>query len=342
MQTLTNPADIANRYQTYFQRKLLPKLVYNLVMDQFGDHVDLPKNVGAKTMRFYRKRQADSSQVSTLTEGVALATYTEVTTGYVDVTLAQLGQITKLSDILQWTDIFNWLEQSIDTMGDDAAKKCDDIIRAAIVLAMLNSNTLNGFERFCGVPSTANSANDFATLAALPANQTQWTRNAGLGAVTQLKVNKVPMSGGRYVAAVAPAVVHDIRKDDALLKLMQYSKPEMMFNREMFTLDGARYVEHDNAHQETVYGTYLSTGAVYTTMYIGRNAYGVPKLAGTSSPMAPQVVINNKAEKVDLLNQYALAGWKAYYQAFVQQTNLTGDPFRIALLRSQSTFNSNQ
>jgi N4-gp56 family major capsid protein len=337
-QTLTNPADVANRLQTYFSRKLLDPIENTLVLDQFAQTEDLPANMAAKTIRFFRRRQAGAN-ANPLTEGVAIAAYAEVASGYVDCTLSQRGEAAKLSDILQWTDIFNWLNQNVDTLVEDAALDFDTITRNAIVTGLNNSN--GNYERFSGVQNTGNSAADFTSLAGLsPAAGASFSRNAALACATQLMSHKVPRMNGGYVGVLPPQVMHDVRKDPTWILSAQYGKQETLYKHEVITLDGIRYVEGTNPFVESVYGTYNSAGSIFTTMIIGRGAYGTPKLTKTTSPMKPQIIINNKPDKSDPLNQFTTLGWKAYWGAVALITNLAvgDDPPHFVLYRSKSSF----
>lgn len=336
-QTTTNPADVANRFQTYFSRKMLAPIENNLVLHQFADAPeDVPANKGAKTIRFFRRRPASTTDVVSLTEGTPITTFTEVTTGYVDCTLAQQGEATKLSDVLMATDIFNWLQHSIETMGEDCALNFDTVTRNVLRTAMNNTNGL--FERFAGVTNTLNSGNDFASMMALSAANASFTRLRALACMTQLSANKIPAIKGNYVAVTCPEVMHDIRQDTTWLEAAKYSQPQKIWNREVITLDGVRYIEQNNPFRETTYGTFAAAGAAYTTWFLGRQAYGCPKLSKLGNPLKPQVIINNRPDKADPLNQFVTAGWKAYWNATPLWTNLSGDPIRLVQFRSKSTF----
>jgi N4-gp56 family major capsid protein len=341
MQTTTNPADVADRYQRYFSRQLLYHAVNSLKLHDYAAQRDLPKNAGATFIRFYRKRVADDSQVETLTEGVASSTFTEVSSSKIDVDLAQLGEKTKISDIRTWTEIFNWLQQSIGTMGEDAALKCDSVIRNAIV-----SDSTNGLkdidgdgqERFCGVGTTgytpgAASTVDYASLLGTGPASAKLTRVYGLMAATQLRVNKTPKIGGKYICILPPQIQHDVVQDPDWLDKAKFSTPEKLEKGVIGELDGVEYYEATNPFIEgAVYGTYNSSGSVYSALYFGRDAYGVVKLAGTSSPMKPSVTILKDADKSDPHNQFSIAAWKAYYAAVCLNTEF------IVNVRAKSTF----
>ncbi len=342
-QTTTNPADIANRLQTYFNRTMLEPIENTLVLYQFAQYGDVPANKGAQTMRFYRRRQADRSNVSGLTEGVAISTFAEVTTGYVDVTLSQRGEAAKLSDILQWVDIFNWVKQNMDTLIEDAALDFDTITRNALITGLTTTLANSKFERFAGVQNTGVSATDFASLAGLNPNAgAAFSRNGALACATQLMSQKVPRINGGYVGVLPPQVMHDVRKDGTWLLSAQYQDKQALYKHEVITLDGIRYVEATNPFTELgTYGTLDTSGnsqTIFSTIILGRGAFGTPKLTGTASPVKPQIIVNNKPDKSDPLNQFTVLGWKAYWNAIAILTSLANDPAHYCIYRSKSTF----
>lgn len=357
----SNPADVANRLQTLYSKKLLPHVENQLVWDQFGQRESIPANVGSSTIRFFRKRAASTSGVVALTEGTPITQFTTMEMGYVDLPLKQRGEACKITDILRAIDLFKPLEQNIETMGEDAALDFDTITRNSIVanpavaahgltstLATLYGSD-SGFERWAGLVPSGTSATDFASLAGLSAAQAKITRIVALGCATKLKAAKVPTLNGQYVAVVCPQVMHDIRQDtDWLTAATRVNGGKALYKRELIELDGIRYVENTNPFQETVYGTYAAAGIVYSTTFLGRGAYGVPGLSGKqagSSPWRPQIIINDKPDKSDPLNQFVTAGWKAYWNSVLLWPKVgtsgltTADaiPFCVNL-RTQSTF----
>lgn len=345
MTTTGNPADVANRLQTYFSKKLLEHAKHTLRLSEFGMKGELPANSGSKTIRFFRKREADSSQVGKLTEGVAIATFTEAALTYVDATLIQVGEATKISDVLQMIDIFPALKMNIESMGEDCALKCDDMCRNAIVsnaaiaahgligteTTLYNSNGLS--ERFAGVSNTLNSATDFGAFNSLSAANAKITRARALGCVTQLATKKAPKINGKYVGLISPEVKHDFMQDGDVLAAFQQSTPDRLWKGQLGDVDGVTYVEATNPFREgATYGTYSASGANFTTLFLGKDAFGVPKLGGTASPWSPSVNILNKADKSDPANQFALAVWKAFYTAILLNANF------VVAFRSKSTF----
>ena len=51
---VTSVSQITNQYQRFFSNHLLEHAINELVMDQFAQTGDLPPNMGAKTISFFR------------------------------------------------------------------------------------------------------------------------------------------------------------------------------------------------------------------------------------------------------------------------------------------------
>jgi len=333
MTTTSNPSSQADKIQKHFSKKLLQHAIFKLQLSQFAVESELPRNAGANSVRYFRRRVAKSDDVVELSEGVPISTFTEVDMEYVDVSLKQYGEAAKITDIVTYTDLFNMLQQSIEGMAEDCALHADKTIRNVIIADMLNSD--NGHERFAGVTPTGNSSADFGTFDALSAANAKFTRLAALGAKTQLAHHTVraPKINGKYVALITATNVHDLTQDDDWLEAAKYSRPDKLYKGEIGELDGVKYIEHDNPFvEDDTYGTFDAAGDNYTTMFLGRGAFGCPKLAGSKSPKKPQIIVNDKADKSDPLNQFITAGWKSYWNA------KTLNPKFLVLLRSKSTF----
>lgn len=345
MTTTTNPADVANRLQTYFSKKLLEHARHTLRLADFAMKAPLPRNSGSKTIRFFRKRAADASQVQKPSEGVPISTFTEVALSYVDVTLQQFAEATKVSDVLRLIDMFPVLQMNIATMGEDAALQMDSYLRDAIVANASASawlpagqTTLYGSngaqERFANAitDTTTASATRHANLLAASAADSKLTRAKALTCCTQLKVNKAPKIGGKYVCVIPPQLTHDLRQDADWLEAAKYSAVEKLYNDELGQLDGVRYVEATNPFIEgSTYGTYNSAGSVFAALYFGKDAFGAPELGG-QSPYNPSIMICDKPDKSDPANQFVTATWKAFWGAI-----LLNSAFVVAL-RAKTTY----
>lgn len=344
IQTTANPADVANRMQTYLHRRLIEPLGYSLQLARLpgamSPGIDIPGSNGATSMRCFKPAKADASQVQTLTEGVVNTTYSELTTGYKDISLTQHGISSRISDVLQAIDILNWIDANTDWLARSMAKKVDDVIGDALIAGMQDIN--NDHELFCGVPRTGDGDDDFASLSTLATANAKATRVMFLKAATILRNAGVPeVPGGGYLALVSPSAMFDLRQDDTWLKAVQESAPDKLWNWSNYRTDSIRFVETNNPRRETVYGTTTSAGNIYSNFVFGSGAYGCPTLTGTQRAgqkfVSPSVKILNNADKADPYNVFAQLVMKIYWGAALLLTNLSGDVPHCVNVRCKST-----
>jgi N4-gp56 family major capsid protein len=295
--------------------------------------------------------------VHALTEGTPITNYRENDWTKVDATLKQYGAATKLSDIVTMIDAYQPLRQNMDLMGRDAALHYDTVCRNAIqgsthpdgstTPLTHGSNGSNGCELFVSgsgtIVNSGTSSTNFSTLAASTTQANGLaTRLFVLAAGTRLRTNKAPkLKSKRYVCVLPPAVQHDLVRDTDYKNAFQGRGNEGVYRGYIGEIDGFIFVEATNPFiEDDQYGVYESVdtgvttaiGLVWSTLFLGAGAYGAPKLAGTRSPLRPQFFINDKADKSDPLNQFLIAGWKAYYMA------MGLDTANIVVGRSKSTF----
>ncbi len=370
--TTTNPSDFANRTQTYFNPKILEALQFVLRLAQFGLSEGYA-TIG-DTVRFFRPRKASLAGINaqaitfsitplttptTLTEGTKPTNITEVAVGYLDIKMTQRAAYAELTDRLQAIDLFNTLKVYTRTMGEDAALDYDTVCRNQLINGLYASNgqDANGsdggyFERFAGVTNSGTSATDHASLIGASKTAGKMTRAAHLSMLTQLKTSKIPKIGGRYVCMTCPQVIHDVRQDTTWVQTGQYQAKEQLFKDQVIELDGAVFIEQNNPWIEAaVYGTESATdpgdGLVYSNIYLGKDAFGIPnltnKMAG-GSQSAPKLIILNQPDKADPINQITTIGWKSFFGAgaFIATTNgstrASGERPRYGILRTKSTF----
>ncbi len=350
-QTTTNPSSNSTQLQTWFSRTLLKPLDYNLILSNLPgvvqQGVDVPGSSGATSIRFHKPRRANSSNVSTLTQGTPISTFTEVDFGYVDATLVQKGIAGRISDVLQAVSIFDMLKVNKDRLGADLAKSVDDDTRAAIVSGLLNIDSK--FEQFASVPADSTGAQDgsdqFVDLGAKTNSQAKATRLEFLKAITTLRSNSVPqVPGGGYIVVTSPQALFDLRQDDAWLKAAQYSDADQLWKYRNYQIDGARFLDTDNPFIEAgTYGTYDSSGDIYSNFVCGAGAWGCPSIKGSNraggKAVAPVVAILDKPDKTDPANQYTVISMKIYWVAKLLKTDLSGDVPYVVNLRCKSTYN---
>lgn len=307
------------------------------------------------------------------TDGVTLTPQTGgANVGYVDIMLQQRGDLTSVSDITRAIDLFDTLAINSKTMGADAALDFDFVCSHAICsqggtadadgtpnpipagqTTLYGSNTT--FERFAGVTNTLNSATDFGTLAAGSNAAGKISRLAALGMTTRLRgvggVPGVPMINGKFKALIPPEVLFDLRQDQTWVSAAVYNNTDKVGIDKWveFSLDGVDYIEHQSPfiEQAGTYGQYSPdpngniANNIYSIIYLGQDAFGVPKLSGMragSDPKAPSLIVLDKPDKADPLNQQTTIGWKAFYQAGLLWTNEATDLPHCGILRVKSAF----
>lgn len=317
---VTTSTTLSNTYQTHFSKKLLAHAVQELRLNEFALQAELPKNLGSKVIQWFRPAVAAASNVQTLVEGTPISTFRDVTYETVSATLAQYGEAAKITDVVTMTGLFDALSQNIETMGDDCALHADETTRNVLCHASTGLTKMY-----------AQSLTSFANLAAASVALSKLTGADLLRAATKLQINRAPRIDSGYVAIVPPQSSFDIKRDGDFIDTAKYSNAKAIYKGEIGTLWGVRVVEATNPFTEDeTEGTYdadLSGGAVntlglvYTTIVTGKGAYGTPKLAGTASPWKPSVIIVDKADKSDPLNQFMTAGWKNYWASVVLNAN---------------------
>ena len=326
----TNPASIPDAYQTYFSTQLLDYAVQGLRKAEFAQTAPLPKNTGGKTIRFFRFGEPSTAGVATLTEGTAIASsaYRELTLAYVEATLAQIGQVIAVTDLLNATSLLNIMSQAVKTNGEDAALKMDTLIRDELVNSGDTDESDSRTKKYSGTATT------FAELDALTDANGKIDATDLLDSVTQLKINRAPQIAGQYVMIASPQVTRDLMNNSDWLEAHKYSAVGALFKGEVGSFHGVKVIEDTNPYIEgsaADKGVYNASGDVLTSFVMGNQAFGVPALAG-ESPKSPSVMITDKPDKSDPLNQTTTIGWKAYYTAKVLNENW------FIVLRSKSAY----
>jgi N4-gp56 family major capsid protein len=366
-----HPADFANRVQTFFSKDLLESLQFALVLASYGMKQSYPAL--GDTIRFFRTRKANTDGLlgltaaesagpsragtaTSLTEGTTPTRMTDVGVGYVDVQLKQRGQIASISDIVQAIDLLNTVKEYSKKLGEDAALGLDGIVRQALMAGLTSTDTTYGaghpFERYPHITITDDSSTDYDTFkvtANVSKSNGKITRAVHLGCITQLRRANVPTIGGKYVAVTPPEVMHDLRQDTTWVSAATNVDTKDLYKRGVITLDGAVFVEADNASIEgDTYQTQLGTTAItgtntpsYSTWYLGRDAFGCVELndkrAGASM-MGPKLIVNATPDKGDPLNLKTVLGWKAFFGCKALHTSETSDVPHYVQLRTKSTF----
>ena len=216
--------------KTYYGMELLENAKPQLVHNQFAATKALPVG-GGKTVE-WRKFGAFDKALTPLTEGVT-PDGSGISVSYITKELAQYGDYTTVSDMLDLTAIDDVVLEITDRHGANMGLTLDTVTRNEI----LQGNQViyapaNGVESF-----TRHELNEYCIM----------TGELVAKAATQLKKMNAPKFDGKYVCIIHPSVAYDLRRDSEWLAAHQYAATTELFNGEIGELHGVRFVESTEA-----------------------------------------------------------------------------------------------
>lgn len=247
-----------------------------------------------------------------LTEGVTPAGKTLSIADYVT-QLQQYGDYVPLSDVIQDLHPDPVLAQATEVLGEQAAQTIE-----TTRFNVLKSGTNIGY---AGGTSLATVSGP-VTLGRLRQIATQLNRQNArkitevVASTPDFNTKSVEAS---YFAITHPDLESDYRAIPAFKPVADYGPHTTPFEGEIGSVEQFRILTTTINTPETDAGaaagtTYRSTsgtnGDVYTTLFFGKDAYGIVPLKGGSA-ITPMVV-NPKPAPGDPLGQRGTVGWKAY------------------------------
>ena len=310
------PFDTTNKLsdtmKTYYDTELLENARANLIFAQFGKKQPLPANKG-RTMEW--RKWNTLPKADTLVEGV-VPTGKKMGMSNLTASLEQYGIFVAITDLLDLHAIDNVLLGATEELGASAGESMDALIRNELET---NTNVM-----FCDTVEDGVSS-EVSTIAGLSADNNRLTPDMVNKAVTWLKKNKAPTYNGKYIAILHPSVAYDLRSSAEWMDIHRYSATTEIFNGEIGELHGVRFIETTNA-KVTENGGKM----VYTTIFLGKDAYGIVDPEGGGLEM----IVKDKSEVGGPLEQYSTAGYK-----FEHATKILY-PERMVLVKSCSVYST--
>lgn len=308
----TGTATLSAEMKTFYDKNLLRYTKPLLVHDQFGQTRNIPKN-GGKRIEFRRFEQLPKA-LTPLTEGVTPEGQT-MQVNKQEAEIKQYGGYVSLSDQISMTAIDNFVVEATTSIGNQAGSTLDTISREA-----LNSGT--------NVQYAEGQVSSRAELTA----EMKLTVKAIKKAVRALKVQNTAKINGHYVAIIHTDCVYDITEDPRFIEVVKYKAPERIFEGEIGTLEGVRFVEATEAKK------FVSAGAggidVYSTLLLGANAYATTNIEGNGL----QTIVKSLGSggTSDPLNQRSTVGWKA-----MKVTEILSQQYMVRI-ETASTYNDHK
>lgn len=309
----TGTESLSAEMKIYYDDYLLDNAKPNLVHDQFGQKKPIPKNKG-KTIEFRRYKTLPKA-LTPLTEGVT-PDPNSLTVTTLTATVRQYGDWISLSDMLLLTAIDNNLVEAVALLGDQAGRTLDTVTREVI----------NGGTNVLYAPKGGTAVTTRAELDGTAQLSVQLIMKA---AAILKGTNAVPFDND-YVAIVHPYVAYDLMQDEKWEEWSKYTNPEHMYDGELGRIGRVRFVESTEAK---IWEKAADGGlSVYSTLVIGKNAYGVTDVEGGGL----ETIVKQKgsAGTADPLDQRASAGWKA-----VKTAEILSDEYMVRI-ESCSSFST--
>ncbi len=283
---LTTSSGLTDEMKTYYSDYLIDNAIPKLVHDQFGQKHPIPKN-GGKTIEF-RKYSPLPKLTTPISEGVT-PDGQSLTMSTIEATVAQYGGYITLSDVLMLTAIDNNLVQATKLLGAQAGSTLDTITR----------EVLNGGTNviYSGGKEAREDLDGTSLL----------TVDDIKKAVRLLKNQNAEQISGSWVGIIHPDIAYDLTNDPAWKDVKTYSDPSDIYEGEIGKIFGVRFVETTEAKIWAKAG--IDSRAVYSTLILGDNAYGVTEISGGGLQHIVKQL--GSAGTGDPLDQRATAGWKA-------------------------------
>lgn len=290
MATTQTYGGLTAEQKTFYDRTLLSRLLPELVYAKYGQKKPMPKREG-DTVNF-RKFNSLAAATTPLTEGVTPEGKSLNITA-ITATVAQYGDFIEISDKIDMVGIDPVLTETGQLLGEQAGLTLDTVARD-IVVAGTNVQYAGGKTSRATVTAT-----DVLT-----------STEARKAVRTLRKAHVKPIDGKYYVGLVGADGEFDLMNDPLWQDVSKYAASSQIFDGEIGKLGGVRFVRDGN--NKIFEGAGASSADVQCTMIIGKDAYGVIDVEGSSKP---EMIVkpHGSGGTTDPLNQRATSGWKALY-----------------------------
>ena len=297
-QNATSASGMSAEMKTFYEKRLIDQAEPALVHDQFGDPYPIPAN-GGKNIEV-RKYDSLPKATTPLTEGVTPDGQT-MNVSTVTAEVKQYGGWVPITDTLQLTAIDNNIVQATKIIASQAGRTLDTIVR----------DVLAGGTNVIYAPKIGEGGAETAVTSRATLDATcQLTSDLIARAATQLKAMNADPIGTSFVGIIHPYVAYELRRDPDWIDVHKYAQPDEIYNGEIGTLHGVRFVETSEA--KIWKGTGCPAGlAVFSTLILGAHAYGSTEIEGGGL----EHIVKQLGYGDDPLNQRASVGWKAHKTA---------------------------
>ena len=228
-------AGLSAEMKTYYGMELLENAKQQLVHNQFAATKGLPAG-GGKTVE-WRKFGAFDKALKHLTEGET-PDGSGISVSYITKELAQYGDYTTVSDMLDLTAIDDVVLEITDRHGSNMGLTLDTVTR----------NEIQQGKQVIYAPKIGSDGTKTDVTSRMTLDKDcRMTSELVAKAATQLKKMNAPTFDGKYVCIIHPSVAFDLRQDEAWIAAHQYAGATELFSGEIGELHGVRFVETTEA-----------------------------------------------------------------------------------------------
>ena len=278
---VTTQSGMSPTMKTFYDTTLLENAREAMVFTQFGKKQPIH---GGKVE--WRKFNTFDKALTPLQEGV-IPTGKNFGMTKIEGEITQHGDYTAVSDRLELESYDDVIFGATEEMGAAEGETFDTLTRNVLVAGNSVLYCPNGDAE---VDSRAS-----LTKACI------LTPDIVNRAATWLKKNKAPKIEGSYVALIHPSVAYDLRNSDEWKEYHKYNDVAPIFKGEIGELHGVRFVEVNNGK---IWGG--TSGAVYATLFLGKDAFGVIEPEGEGMEM----IVKTKGQIGGPLEQFSTIGYK--------------------------------
>lgn len=285
--------------KTYYGMELLENAKPQLVHNQFAATKPLPVG-GGKTVE-WRKFGAFDKALTPLTEGVT-PDGSGISVSYITKELAQYGDYTTVSDMLDLTAIDDVVLEITDRHGNNMGLTLDTVTR----------NEIQQGNQVIYAPVLGEGGKQTAVTSRVALTpECKMTSELVAKAATQLKKMNAPTFDGKYVCIIHPSVAFDLRQDEAWIAAHQYAAATELFSGEIGELHGVRFVETTEAK-------------IFRGDDLAKNSRNLA-VKGAVSNNAAVNFDGGKVESGSLVGRYVIIGGKRYKVVSNTDSSMTLD-----------------
>ncbi len=311
---LTNAyGDITGTVAAKLEKQALKHVQPFLCLEYGAKKFTHPKNA-TNTLRF-RRAIPYSAATTPLSEGVPPSA-SQIRYEQLDVVLSQYGGYTPVTDImvdLHTTPILS----DVNQLNAEQVAMTREALLWGKLRAATNVQYAGGTSLVTTDGLLAKADQQLAVRTLQRNKAKKFTSIVSGGVAVSTKAIEAA-----YIAFVHTDAEKDIRAMDGFTPVAKYGKQTTVCEHEFGSVDNVRYVSSPDLDPQLDAGELLATTAgrvsttgtnadVYTSLYVGMDAYGCVNLAGKG---AYQPIVRNvgKPTDTDPLGQTGHVGWKMY------------------------------